>query len=48
MSLHADLLAQAEYLAKKEPKRPRQASLRRAISAAYYAQGERIKLHLNY
>jgi len=37
MSLHADLLAQAEYLAKREPKRPRQASLRRAISAAYYA-----------
>ncbi|MEX2560734.1 MAG: hypothetical protein WD403_12510 [Pirellulales bacterium] len=37
MSLHADLLTQAEYLANKEPKRPKQASLRRAISAAYYA-----------
>ena len=37
MSLHADLLAQAEYLARRESKRPKQASLRRAISAAYYA-----------
>jgi len=37
MTLHADLLAQARYLAKREPKRPKQATLRRAISAAYYA-----------
>lgn len=37
MTLPADLLAQAEYLAKKEPRRPKQASLRRAISSAYYA-----------
>jgi uncharacterized protein (UPF0332 family) len=32
-----ELLAQAEYLTKREPKRPRQASLRRSISASYYA-----------
>ena len=37
MSLHADLLVQARQLALKEPKRPRQASLRRAVSTAYYA-----------
>lgn len=37
MSLHSDLLAQARHLATKEPKRPRQASLRRAVSASYYA-----------
>jgi uncharacterized protein (UPF0332 family) len=37
MTLHADLLEQAEHLAKREPKKPRQASLRRAVSAAYYA-----------
>ncbi|MCY3831304.1 MAG: hypothetical protein OXF89_19440 [Rhodospirillaceae bacterium] len=37
MSLHSDLLAQARHLATKEPKRPRQASLRRAVSTAYYA-----------
>ena len=37
MSLHSDLLAQARHLAQKEPKRPRQASLRRAVSASYYA-----------
>jgi uncharacterized protein (UPF0332 family) len=37
VSLHADLLHQAGQLAKREPRRPRQASLRRAISAAYYA-----------
>jgi hypothetical protein len=36
-SLHDQLLAQAWLLAKKEPKRPLQASLRRAVSAAYYA-----------
>lgn len=37
MTLHADLLKQAGFLARKEPKRPSQASLRRAVSAAYYA-----------
>lgn len=37
MTLHSDLLAQAEHLATKEPRRPKQASLRRAISNAYYA-----------
>lgn len=37
MSLHADLLDQAWRLATQEPRRPRQASLRRAVSAAYYA-----------
>lgn len=34
---HRDLLAQASHLAGKEPRRPKQASLRRAVSAAYYA-----------
>jgi uncharacterized protein (UPF0332 family) len=37
MSLHADLLAQARPLVSQDPRRPRQASLRRAISTAYYA-----------
>ena len=37
MSLPKDLLDQADHLVKKEPKRPKQASLRRAVSAAYYA-----------
>ena len=37
MTLAADLLKQAERLAKLEPKRPKQASLRRSISAAYYS-----------
>ncbi len=32
-----DLLALAEELARREPGRPRQVSLRRAISTAYYA-----------
>jgi hypothetical protein len=32
-----DLLEQSLHLANREPKRPRQASLRRAISTAYYA-----------
>lgn len=35
--MHDDLLAQAEVLAKLDPKRPRQVNLRRAVSAAYYA-----------
>ena len=37
MSLSTDLLLQAEHLVSKEPKRPKQASLRRATSDAYYA-----------
>jgi hypothetical protein len=37
MSLHGDLLAQARFLVSHEPRRPRQASLRRAVSASYYA-----------
>lgn len=37
MSLHSDLLEQANHLAAREPKRPKQASLRRATSTAYYA-----------
>ena len=37
MSFHAELLKQAHFLACKEPKKPIQASLRRSISASYYA-----------
>lgn len=37
MTLHADLIAQARHLATLEPRRPSQASLRRAVSASYYA-----------
>ena len=37
MSLPRDLLAQAKLLATKEKSRPKQASLRRSVSAAYYA-----------
>jgi hypothetical protein len=37
MSFPADLLDQARFLARKEPRRPLQASLRRSISSAYYA-----------
>lgn len=37
MSYSSDLLAQAKHLAGKEPRRPKQASLRRAVSAAYYS-----------
>jgi uncharacterized protein (UPF0332 family) len=32
-----DLLAQADHLLKLSPKRPKQANLRRAVSASYYA-----------
>lgn len=35
--MHSDLLDQAKILASYDAKRPRQANLRRAISAAYYA-----------
>jgi hypothetical protein len=37
VALHNDLLEQARYLACREPQKPRQASLRRAVSTAYYA-----------
>jgi hypothetical protein len=37
LTLHHDLLEQAGHLATRESKKPRQASLRRAVSAAYYA-----------
>ena len=37
MSLHTDLLEQALHLSRRERRRPRQASLHRAISAAYYS-----------
>jgi len=37
MALHYDLIHQARSLARHEPKKPRQASLRRSVSAAYYA-----------
>ncbi len=37
MSLSRDLLKQARILARKEPKKPLQASLRRSVSASYYA-----------
>lgn len=37
MSLASDLLDQASTLATLDPMRPKQASLRRAISAAYYS-----------
>ncbi|MEX0711678.1 MAG: hypothetical protein WD278_04975 [Pirellulales bacterium] len=37
MSLPGDLLEQAKHLAKRESRRPRQASLRRSVSSAYYA-----------
>lgn len=35
--MHEDLLDQAAFLAAKDPKRPKQANLRRAVSSAYYA-----------
>jgi len=37
MAYHDDLLQQALQLVHKEPKKPKQASLRRAVSTAYYA-----------
>ena len=37
MTLPRELLGQATLLATKEPRRPKQASLRRAVSASYYA-----------
>jgi uncharacterized protein (UPF0332 family) len=37
LTLHHDLLEQARGLAFREPGKPRQASLRRAVSTAYYS-----------
>lgn len=37
MSIHRDLYQQARRLARLDPMRPRQANLRRAVSAAYYS-----------
>jgi uncharacterized protein (UPF0332 family) len=37
MSLSSDLLAQALKLAQADPQKPKQASLRRSVSASYYA-----------
>jgi uncharacterized protein (UPF0332 family) len=37
MALHDDLLEQSRHLANRERTKPRQASLRRSISTAYYA-----------
>jgi uncharacterized protein (UPF0332 family) len=37
MAFANDLLEQSRHLANREPKRPRQASLRRSVSTAYYA-----------
>jgi hypothetical protein len=37
MTLHEDLLEQARFLARRERTRPKQVSLRRSVSAAYYA-----------
>ena len=37
MAFHDDLLEQANHLATLDPRRPKQASLRRAVSTAYYA-----------
>jgi uncharacterized protein (UPF0332 family) len=37
LALHHVLLEQATHLATRETKKPKQASLRRAVSAAYYA-----------
>jgi hypothetical protein len=37
MAFPEDLLEQAKHLARREPKKPKQASLRRAVSTAYYA-----------
>jgi len=35
--MYRHLLEQARHLTRREPRRPRQASLRRAVSSAYYA-----------
>ena len=42
MSLHNQLLKQADHLAAKEPRKPTQASQPRSISASYYALFHRL------
>lgn len=37
MGFSEDLLEQAQFLVRREPNKPKQASLRRAVSTAYYA-----------
>ncbi|MBK9385078.1 MAG: hypothetical protein IPN34_09715 [Planctomycetes bacterium] len=37
MTFHEDLLEQARFLARRERSKPKQISLRRSVSAAYYA-----------
>ncbi|MBI3821837.1 MAG: hypothetical protein HY289_04050, partial [Planctomycetes bacterium] len=37
MSIHEDLFAQAEALARIDARKPRQVNLRRAVSSTYYA-----------
>jgi uncharacterized protein (UPF0332 family) len=37
MAYHDDLLDQSDHLARRDPRRPKQANLRRAVSTAYYA-----------
>ena len=37
MSLHSELLKQARFLARKEPRKPTRASLRRSVSASCHA-----------
>ena len=46
MAYPNDLLEQARHLANREPKRPRQASLRRAVSTAYYALFHLLEIEL--
>ena len=38
LSRHSDLLGQARFLARRDPGRPTQASIRRSASASYYAR----------
>jgi hypothetical protein len=45
MAYSDDLIDQAKALASVDPRRPRQASLRRAISAAYYAVFHEVAEH---
>ena len=45
--LHEDLLGQAELLARVDERRPRQANLRRAVSAADYALFHAIGFHVS-
>ncbi len=48
MSLHADLLDQAEQLPQLDPRRPKQANLRRAISSAYFVTLQQARHEADY